>query len=186
MVDSLLLEVGAEELGEELERDLVLYHMVLCERRQTLWRNLHLDDEKRDGSGNLVASLLIPLVEVAENFRQKVVLERALEIAVSLGNALHSGNDILYRVPVAKGLILLLKEVERAALIIEVRASGLEKATKDKKLEELFGVLEQLERGARLHKLGYERIGSRGSWYESEMEEECVTEDLNQLGQTMY
>lgn len=177
VVDALALEVDAEELGEEAERDVILDDVVLGERGETLGRNLHLEDEKSDSLGNLVARLDLPLVEVSENLGEEAVLEGPLEVAVALRDALDHLDNALDGVPVAELAILgVLEEVEGRALVVDVRATGLEETAEEEELKELLRVLEELEGGARLNELGYEGIGGRRSGNEGEMEEESVTE----------
>lgn len=176
VLDALLRQVGAEEGGEERERDAVLDDVVLGERLEALGGDADVGNKERDGLGELGALVRVPLVDVAEEVGEERLLKRLLEVAVALDDALEDLDNALDGVPVAE-LGLVLENVERAALVVEVAAAGLEEAADNKHLEELLRVLEELERRARLDELGHERIVGRGRRDERKVKEERVTEN---------
>jgi hypothetical protein len=177
VTNRLALEVGAEELSDKAERDALLDNVLLGKGGEELGGDLHLDDEARNSLCEVGALSLVKLVEVADEQGEERVLKGALEVAVTLGDAVDHVHHTLDGVPVAERLILVLKKVDGRAHVVEVLAAGLEETTEEEDLKQLARVLEQLERRARLDELGYKRIGCRGSRDEREVEEELLAED---------
>lgn len=179
MLDALLRQVGAAEVGEEGKSYAVLDDVVLGERLEALGRDADVGDKERDGLSELRALRRVPLGNVAEEIGEECLLEGLLEVAVALDDALQDLDDTLDGVPVAK-LRIVLEDVKRAALVVEVAAAGLEEAAHHEQLEHLLRVLEELERRAGLHELGYERIVRGRRRDERKVKEERVTENCGQ------
>jgi hypothetical protein len=173
MLDALLGEIRFGKGGEERETDTVLDDMVLGERGEASGRHLHVEHEERNRLRELVLARVVPLGEIAEDVGQEVLLERFLEVLVSLHHKLEGLDHPPDGIP---PLGSILQDVDGRALVIEVGASGLQETAHEEKLEELFRVLEELQSGTGLDELGDGRVdGGRGG-DQGEMEEEGVAE----------